>query len=47
MCDCGDSPVGPVVKNQSSNEKNKSLNSGWGTKVPHATWQLSLWGHNY
>ena len=41
--DCGDYPVGPVVKNQSSNEKNKSFNPGWGTKVPHATWQLCLW----
>ena len=34
-------PGGPVLKNQSSNAKDISSIPGWGTKIPHATGELS------
>ena len=38
-----DFPGGPVVKNLPSNAGDTGLIPGQGTKVPHATGQLSLW----
>ena len=50
----GDFPGGPVVKNLSSNAGDAGSIPGWGTKIPHATGQLSphittteLARHNY
>ena len=40
MCGSGDFPGDPVVKNLPSNARD-SLIPGWGTKIPHATGQLS------
>ena len=37
-----DFPGGPVVKNPPSNEGYMGSILGWGTKIPHATGQLSL-----
>ena len=37
-----DSPGGPVIKNPPSNAGDMGLIPGWGTKIPHATGQLSL-----
>ena len=37
----GDFPGGPVVKNLPSNGEDTSLIHGWGTKIPHASGQLS------
>ena len=37
----GDFPGGPVVKNPTCNAGDARLIPGWGTKVPHATRQLS------
>ena len=37
-----DFPGGPVVKNPPSNAGDVGSIPGWGTKVPHATGQLSL-----
>ena len=37
-----DFPGGPVVKNPPSNAGDKGSVPGWGTKIPHATGQLSL-----
>ena len=34
---------GPVVKNLSSSAADSGSNSDWGTKIPHAMGQLSLW----
>ena len=36
-----DFPGGPVVKHPLSNAGDMSLIPGWGTKIPHATRQLS------
>ena len=36
-----DFPVGPVVKNLPSNAGDAGSIPGWGTKIPHATGQLS------
>ena len=36
-----DFPVGPVVKNPSSNAGDMGLIPGQGTKIPHAAGQLS------
>ena len=36
-----DFPGGPVVKNPPSNTLDTGLIPGWGTKIPHATGQLS------
>ena len=38
----GDFPGGPVVKNPPSNAGDSGLIPGWGTRIPHATGQLSL-----
>ena len=38
---CGDFPGGPVVKNLPSNAGDTGSIPGQGTKIPHATWQLS------
>ena len=38
----GDFPGGPAVKNPPSNAGGAGLTPGQGTKVPHATGQLSL-----
>ena len=38
----GDFPGGPVVKNPPSNADGEGLIPGRGTKIPHATEQLSL-----
>ena len=38
----GDFPGGSVVKDPSCNTGDVGLTPGWGTKVPHATEQLSL-----
>ena len=38
----GDFPGGPVVKNPPSSADGEGLIPGWGTKIPHATEQLSL-----
>ena len=40
-CTKGDFPVGPVVKNLPSNAGGGGSISGRGTKIPHATGQLS------
>ena len=37
----GDFPGGPVVKNVPSNAGDVGSIPGWGTKIPHATGQLS------
>ena len=37
----GDFPGGPVVKNPPSNAGDVGSIPGWGTKIPHATGQLS------
>ncbi|TEA35916.1 hypothetical protein DBR06_SOUSAS810017, partial [Sousa chinensis] len=37
-----DFPGGPVLKNPSSNAGDTGSIPGWGTKIPHATGQLSL-----
>ena len=37
----GDFPGGPVVKNPPSNAGDAGSIPGWGTKIPHATGQLS------
>ena len=37
----GDFPGGPVVKNLPSNAADVGSIPGWGTKIPHATGQLS------
>ena len=37
-----DFPGGPVVKNLPSNTGDVGSIPGWGTKIPHATGQLSL-----
>ena len=37
-----DFPGGPVVKNRSCNAGDAGSVPGWGTKIPHATGQLSL-----
>ena len=42
----GDFPGDPAVKNLPCNAKDEGLISGQGTKIPHATEQLSL-SHNY
>ena len=42
----GDFPGGPAVKNLPCSAKDAGLISGQGTKIPHATEQLSL-SHNY
>ena len=38
----GDFPGGSVVKNLPCNAGDMGLIPGWGTKIPHATGQLSL-----
>ena len=38
----GDFPSCPVVKNPPSNAGDTGLIPGWGTKIPHASGQLSL-----
>ena len=42
-CSVWDFPGSPVVKNMPSNVWDMSLIPGWGTKIPHATGQISLW----
>ena len=42
-----DFPGGPVVKNPPSNAGDVGLIPGWGTKIPHATGQLSPHTTNY
>ena len=37
----GDFPSFPVVKNLPYNAGDAGLIPGWGTKIPHAMWQLS------
>ena len=37
----GDFPGGPVVKNPPYNAEDMGLIPSWGTKIPHATEQLS------
>ena len=37
-----DFPGGPVVKNPPCNAGHVGLIPGWGTKIPHATEQVSL-----
>ena len=37
-----DFPGGPVVKNLPYNAGDMGSISGWGTKFPHAAWQLRL-----
>ena len=37
----GDFPGGPVVKNPTSNAGDVGSIPGWGTKIPHASGQLS------
>ena len=37
-----DFPSGPMVKNPSSDAQDVGSIPGWGTKIPHATGQLSL-----
>ena len=37
-----DFPRGPMVKNPPSNAEDVGSIPGWGTKIPHATGQLSL-----
>ena len=44
---CRDFPGGPAVKNPPSNAGDTGLIPGWGTKIPHATGQLSLRAANY
>ena len=39
-----DFPGGPVVKNPPCNAGDTSSMLGPGTKIPHASGQLSLWG---
>lgn len=38
----GTFPSGPVIKNLPFNERDMDLISGWGSKIPYATEQLSL-----
>ena len=38
---CREFPGGPVVKNPTFNSGDAGSTTGWGTKIPHATGQLS------
>ena len=40
-------PGGPVVKNLPSSAGSVDSIPGWGTKIPHATGQVSLYTHDY
>ena len=41
-CTYGDFPSSPVVKNPPSNAGDVGSIPGWGTKIPHASGQISL-----